>query len=437
MDEENRRLALAWLPFVDMLIYVVSPERYRDDVGWRVLQERAERHGWMFVVNRWDEGSSEQPRDFETILQRAGFERPVVLCTCGIEDLRRRPERDDFPRIESTIQRLLAEHGQQELERLGHRARLLDLHEFVKGAQQALGTAEQWQALEREAARLLSAATDSICAGLAPDQRVAAERLAAIVQPESRPVLEQVRAAVTPLLVKETSRPTASLTLSVDAELAALAEQAWPLWAQERAAEFLDGIDVAAAHAGLRSPPLRVALQPVVTDLATEVSRATERAAREALAPAGIPWRHGARRAAGFLTKAGPVAVLIWIAVLAFLGFYRATLGATGWLGTDFAVHAAVLLLISWGLPLAVWWWLRPDAGPALFSSQQRALRRVLEQQWGAARAALAAAAQSAGSLAQEVDALKADIERFVQRGAASTAPGIAPLVSTGIKEKV
>ena len=38
--QKNREFALAWLPHVDLVLYTVSPERYRDDVGWRVLDVR-------------------------------------------------------------------------------------------------------------------------------------------------------------------------------------------------------------------------------------------------------------------------------------------------------------------------------------------------------------------------------------------------------------
>ena len=81
-EQANRELVFAWLPHVDLLVYVVSPERYRDDIGWRVLRQRGHRHGWMFVMNHWDEGAPEQEADLLTILHEAGFADPLVLHTC-------------------------------------------------------------------------------------------------------------------------------------------------------------------------------------------------------------------------------------------------------------------------------------------------------------------------------------------------------------------
>jgi len=38
VDAANRSIVLDWLPHIDVVIYVVSPERYRDDKGWRLLK---------------------------------------------------------------------------------------------------------------------------------------------------------------------------------------------------------------------------------------------------------------------------------------------------------------------------------------------------------------------------------------------------------------
>ena len=34
-EQKNKDIVMQWLPFVDVLIYVVSPERYRDNKAWR------------------------------------------------------------------------------------------------------------------------------------------------------------------------------------------------------------------------------------------------------------------------------------------------------------------------------------------------------------------------------------------------------------------
>jgi hypothetical protein len=123
VEEQNRLAALAWLPHVDLVCYVVSPERYRDDAGWRILKQRGGRHGWMFVINRWDEGDAQQRDDFARLLAEAGFEQPVPgnVLSPGGAPVASSP--DEFDQIEPrwpSYRRIV-----EEFTRLGHRALLI------------------------------------------------------------------------------------------------------------------------------------------------------------------------------------------------------------------------------------------------------------------------------------------------------------------------
>ena len=72
-EASNRDLVADWLPHIDVLIYVVSPERYRDDKGWRLLREHVSKHAWLFVMNQWDRGQEAQVADFIKLLRQGGF----------------------------------------------------------------------------------------------------------------------------------------------------------------------------------------------------------------------------------------------------------------------------------------------------------------------------------------------------------------------------
>ncbi len=54
VESTNRELVNLWLPHLDVVLYVVSPERYRDDQGWRLLLHHAHKHAWLFIMNHWD-----------------------------------------------------------------------------------------------------------------------------------------------------------------------------------------------------------------------------------------------------------------------------------------------------------------------------------------------------------------------------------------------
>ena len=77
----NKQQVLSWLPHIDVLIYVVSPERYRDEKAWRILLAEGGRHAWLFVLNQWDRGQFEQLNDFNQQLHKAGFIEPMLFKT--------------------------------------------------------------------------------------------------------------------------------------------------------------------------------------------------------------------------------------------------------------------------------------------------------------------------------------------------------------------
>ena len=72
-EQHNKEIVMTWLPYIDLLIYVVSPERYRDNKAWRLLLAEGNRHAWIFVLNQWDRGDVVQFDDFKTQLSQAGF----------------------------------------------------------------------------------------------------------------------------------------------------------------------------------------------------------------------------------------------------------------------------------------------------------------------------------------------------------------------------
>ena len=162
--EANRRAALAWLPHVDVVCYVVSPERYRDDAGWHVLQQRGHKHGWIFVLNRWDEGDPRQGEDFTGMLREAGFDTPLLLRTCCLSG-RALPSPDEFDQLQAALTRLLEAHGVRELTRLGHSARLQELRTALQTAEKRFGDDRTWAALRTMAQQRWETTAETIREG--------------------------------------------------------------------------------------------------------------------------------------------------------------------------------------------------------------------------------------------------------------------------------
>lgn len=84
---EHRAQVMQLLPAMDVVLYVVTPESYKNDRGWQtVLQERG-RRAFAFVMNKWDRegkrpisaGQMDVDDDFLTLLQQGGYAQPLLF----------------------------------------------------------------------------------------------------------------------------------------------------------------------------------------------------------------------------------------------------------------------------------------------------------------------------------------------------------------------
>ena len=127
-EQSNKVLVFEWLPHIDVLIYVVSPERYRDEKAWRLLMSEGNRHAWLFVLNQWDRGQQAQYDDFKQQLGKAGFVEPIIFKTvCGDTAYP-----DEFAALQSTILGLSNKHVVAELEQRGTQVRKDELRQKLQ-----------------------------------------------------------------------------------------------------------------------------------------------------------------------------------------------------------------------------------------------------------------------------------------------------------------
>lgn len=87
----HRDTVLGLLPVVDVVLYVVTPFSYKDDIGWEIIQRERGRRAFAFVMNKWD--SDGMPRagdgldggpaeDFQRMIeQRAGYSQAHLFFT--------------------------------------------------------------------------------------------------------------------------------------------------------------------------------------------------------------------------------------------------------------------------------------------------------------------------------------------------------------------
>lgn len=363
---EHREQVLAWLPYVDLVIYVVSPERYRDDAGWALLREAGERHAWMFVMNQWDRGQATQLDDFRAVLGAAGFADPQVFCTVCREPA----VADDFDALRAAVARL----GEA-----GNVAALLARAEAAQAQRLREGVADCVQSMGGEA-RL-----DDLAAALGPDfhalgdklERELAWQIGAVAQ---RYEHEQLgwRALLSG------RRPSPAVDPGSPPE-------AWDERAGELLRERVAALSLAAAERGLPAAPLRARLQALAAGGAERVAAAQRERVGQALAKPGTALQRGLYRAAAAIAALAPVAALAWIGYRVVVSFYLGNSPEGEYLGVDFAVNSALLLGVAWLLPALLREKLRPSLQAAVARALGDGLREALGQLGEAAAASLTA----------------------------------------------
>ncbi len=396
----NRALAESWLPYTDLLVYVVSPERYRDDVGWRLMSRRSHRHGWVFVMNHWDEASPEQLEDFASMLRASGFDEPLILRSCCPPG---HCEDDDFGRLVTLIQDLQARQIRSELERLGELARLDELAALIRRQRSVLGSEDDWQALHTLLGEQWQAAQTAIVEAAGWPIAQAAASYARHEDSGSRRWWPLVAARGSPAQSVASQSPVAANP----AKAAAL----WDDWAEARVRRALDACEVQMQRAGIAVHPVLDPLRSLLAAAEPVVSAAVGEGLRTALAKPGSALQRAARRLSGVANMVLPLVAMGWVAVHVVRSFYRGVAGEGAFLGGDFAIHSALLVLLAWLLPMALKRALRPSlqgvAAAGLRSGLVEALRQLREDM--AAR--MARTAQARAGLDEQACALLAELE--------------------------
>jgi hypothetical protein len=304
----NHQLVRQWLPHIDVLIYVVSPERYRDNKTWRLLLNEGMKHAWVFVMNQWDLGLAEQYEDFKQQLSKAGFTEPLVFRTSCAE-----PDGDEFANLVTQLRSLSRQHGAMQLEQHLQQFRSRQLKLILQQLLAELKTRDFSQ-LQQFFDNLWQNNETNFLHGLAWPIQHNAKFL--------------------------TEHPGKIPEIPL-----------WDEWAQSRLEDILDDLVLQADQLGIPCKPLRIRLQGVKELAEKKVRAHTQFAGREALLDSG-----GALfRSIYKLTAAGetllPLAAMSIVGYQVFYGYYHSVNDSTPYLGADFAVHSILLIALSWLIP--------------------------------------------------------------------------------------
>lgn len=335
IEQGNKRLVLEWLPHIDVLLYVVSPERYRDNKAWQLLLAEGAKHAWLFVMNQWDRGQVVQYEDFKRQLLKAGFENPLVFRTSCTE-----PDGDEFADLLAQLLALSGRHSMVQLEQRSHELR----GEQLKFALQALlaeVSKRDYQQLSQVYEGLWQNTETSLLQGLAwPVQQLA-----------------QFWSA----------HPGQKTEIKI-----------WDDWAQSRLDDVLDELTLQASQLDIPCKPLKSGLHVIKTEAGKKLSRHTEMTGRQALLNPGNGLQRFLLRLTGISETLLPIAAMAAVGYQVFSGYYHSATENGAYLGVDFAVHSVLLIGLSWLIPFFLHKKIQPSLQKAALKGLQKGLRQAL-----------------------------------------------------------
>ncbi len=398
VEQHNRELVLEWLPHIDVLIYVVSPERYRDDKGWRLLREHGGDHAWLFVLNQWDRGEDVQFDDFRQLLISGGFADPIVLRTdCREAVAERRP--DDFAELQNLLREVSAQHVMSQLETRQAQSRLGDLEQALAGTLARLGQREGYRGLESAWDAIWTSARADLMTGLEWPMRATAATFAG---KDANPLSRALDLS---------PRPNGDEPPKTDPQ-----RVLWDDWADGRVRDAQGQLLVAAGNAGLPVNPLRTVLEPALADTGRQVFGRSQLMLRQALAQPGNGLQRIAMKILGALAVILPLAALGWASYQVVTGYYESADSHLGYLGTDFAIHSVLLIGLSWLLPWFASTRLKPSVEKSALNGLREGVSSALADQGAAIAGQLATADSQRDTIQAEADALLDEIRALTRQ---------------------
>ncbi len=335
-EQKNKDIVLQWLPFVDVLIYVVSPERYRDNKAWQLLLAEGASHAWVFAFNQWDRGEDAQYDDFKQQLAKAGFHNPLIfktICTDQAED--------EFLQLRNAIESIATEKTIKHLETRELQQRTDSIKYKLEDCLDTLGNADDFSIISKYQT-----------ANWAQTQDI-------LIQGFQWPIQQE-------------SKRYAKIKIGSKQDSISL----WDGWAQSRFNDYLDALIVTIDQQGLPALPIREKLTECRNNAKQIVHTQTELACRKALINPGNLLHRILLKTASICEFILPLLAMGAVGFEVFQGYYDSAISNESFLGVNFAVHSGLLILISWLFPFFI----RKKMQPSLEKAALKGLYNGLEE---------------------------------------------------------
>ncbi len=357
VEQNNRHIVEQWLPHIDLLTYVVSPERYRDERGWRFLQSQGAGHGWVFVMNQWDRGHRSQIDDLQALLANSGFSDPVLfrtICKQPIAD----QVIDEFDQLVNSIQALANRHTLAHLEARNIHVRQQELKNTIEDALARMGNHASADQLIERWEQSWHATSEVLEKGLQWPAKFVAQTF--VGRYKGIPMLARL--------------PHQSGESNEDNE-SSQTPTLWDAWAQTRFEDVVDQIILEADHIGFPAEPYRQALASVSVSARQSMLSQAQQSLRQALVKPGNLFQRILMPIFKALAFILPLAAASWIGYRVVDLYYKNGSGELPYLGVDFAVHSGLLLLLAWLVP----WFVLRNLRPSLEKTAIRGIESGVE----------------------------------------------------------
>lgn len=364
-ETTNRQQVNNWLPQIDLLIYVVSPERYKDDNGWRLLLEHGDRHAWCFVINHWDRGSAVQREDFIAMLADAGLGKPLLFCTDSSDQPA--DTSDELNELKATVQSLADNNTIQQLEVRGISVRAGEMKQEVEWAIDHMGTVDNHRALEQYWASQWQQESATLVGSL----QWKIQTIAATYQQHESGLLGSVVHAIRGKRDEDTETSTTSLmgtTSLIDEELVSRID--------DKLGEL---IQQAPVH-GVPAPGIRQALGNQGSVDTDTWNRTIETQLQNALENPSSPLQRIMHKVFGVLASVLPTLAMGWAGYRIVTAFHAGGATPAAYLSSNFAINALLLVGLSWVLPYFLYRKTRPSRVQAARKGLSLGLETALTQ---------------------------------------------------------
>jgi hypothetical protein len=291
------------------------------------------RHAWLFVLNQWDRGQTEQYEDFKQQLHKAGFTDPVIFKTICGESL----QADEFAELESTISSLATEHIVAQLEQRSSQIKRDELKQNLQNTGRLLGSASAFQRLPI----------------LWQDQW---QRTTHVLQQGFAWPIQQLAQHYADHAADLLNNPATAKYSATGAKL-----NIWDDWAEARFSDALDEFVINADQLDIPVNPLKKELSTLREKAPKIVQAQSELAARQALANPGNALHRGFLKLMRLCEIILPLAAICWVGYQVFIGYYTSNMTEVAYLGVDFAIHSSLLIAITWLTPFFILKKLKPS----------------------------------------------------------------------------